>query len=138
MIICAKCGKEKVGVGSKKIFYFTLAATPFLVYFLGISLALLPIYAFCLMKFYQTNNYVCGKCRPKHCPTCSAELVSGMKCRNCKILVCPSCHATQHYDTSVSWPAAVAGCILLPVVMGLGLVLSGISIMFFHLVYLLY
>lgn len=138
MTICAKCSKEKPGIGTKKIFYVTLAATPILVYFLGISMVLLPIYPFCLNKSYKRNKYICADCRPKKCPTCSAELTSGMRCRNCKILVCPYCDTTHHYDTSVSWPTAVAGFILLPVVMVFGLALTAVSVILLHLAYLLY
>ena len=49
------------------------------------------------------------------CPNCHKEIASRNYCRECQIAICPKCGAHQSHETSVSWPMAFLGALLLPI-----------------------
>lgn len=123
MPICQKCQKDKKGRnGKKSALVLFILAVPF-TWLLGIELGIfivgLGIYS---LIAHNPNKFICEDCSVKSCPECQKKIESRNLCKKCSMVTCSFCGHHQKYDTSASWPVAILGVILLPLI---GVVLMG-------------
>jgi hypothetical protein len=121
MITCIKCNKQVKYLKGETAAYILFLSTIPLAYLFGWSMLTMPFLGIYLYIVRNSKRYICQDCISKTCPTCQNELSDGKVCNKCKQVVCPFCSAHQKYDTSVSWPAAIIGLLIMPVIMIAGM-----------------
>lgn len=114
---CQKCKQDKKGRnGRKSALVLFVLAIPF-TWLLGIELGIFMIgFAVYSLVAHNPNKFICEDCSVKTCPECQQRLEAKNLCKKCNVVTCSFCGHHQRHDTSVSWPMAILGVILLPLV----------------------
>jgi hypothetical protein len=121
MITCRECNKRvKCLKGETAAYILFLSTIPF-VYLFGWSMLMMPFFGLYLYIVRNSKRYICQDCSNKTCPACQSELSDGKVCKECKQVICPFCASSQKYDTSVSWPTAILGLLIIPVIIFAGM-----------------
>jgi hypothetical protein len=142
MPICQKCGKDKKGRNGKKSALVLFALAIPITWFLGIELGIFMVgLAAYLLIAHNPSKFICEDCTVKSCPECSQKLETRNLCKKCGVATCSYCGHHQTHKTSVSWPLAILGVVLLPIVIGAlmgGLMIAPWVLVVFILFYLYY